>query len=261
MSGLALIVAALIFSCMYGMVVADMAITTAFGQLFQGGLLDYNAQLFKAYARTQYDFYFANTANNEDNFLIVILPREEGEYQFDYVAVTGDHVDVDLKDYLGEDAAVLGDTEMPLTEYSTFDSRLTNFINNKIRNISTKFNRETALDCREASFSSSAQLINTTDLKLDDEKIRQTMNTCKQELEMGLVVIVADQDEVFDRYLPIESVITLAITSVVAVVLIIGLVFLIRDWRSSPLNRKRPASKEKLVQHDKLDEEYWKDRY
>ena len=87
------------------------------------------------------------------------------------------------------------------------------------------------------------------------------MNTCKQELEIGLVVIVADQDEVFDRYLPIESVITLAITSVVAVVFIIGLVFLIRDWRSSPLNRKRPASKEKLVQHDKLDEEYWKDRY
>ena len=106
------LVVGVLLAWMLGLAVADYKMTVAFQQLSQGGLLNYNEETFQAYAQSQYDFYFSG-ANAEDNVLIVILPHEEGVYEFDYLMVAGDHVAKGLRDYLGEGVRVLGDPETP----------------------------------------------------------------------------------------------------------------------------------------------------
>lgn len=255
----AMVIAMVVIYIMYGIAYADMKVNEAFDILWDGGVLDRSEQAMYNYAKEQYAIQFAGT-NIEDNLLIVYVSRKgEGDLHERYMLV-GNHVEYIDRDYDTE-WGLYGDPEEVLTEFDTYDDRLNRKVLDLLQSMRSSFDGWTIVDCDDRPAPSVARFVNTTELELDADAIVKSVEKTQAKLDVGVTVMVVNEDDVYDRYFPKDVTVTLVITAVVGIVAILGLFFLIRSWINNPIDHSQKEPPEKLSQHDRLDEGYWKDRY
>ena len=254
-----LLIATLIIYMLYGIAYADMKVNEAFDILWDGGVLDRNEQAMYNYGKEQYAIQFEGT-NIEDNLLIVYVSRKgEGDLYERYM-VMGDHVE-DINRFYDIEWGLYGDPEEVLTEFDTYDNRLNRKVLDLLQSMRSSFDGWTIVDCDDRPAPSVARFVNTTELELDTDAIVKSVDKTQEKLKVGVTVMVVTEDDVYDRYFPTDVTVTLVITAVVGIVAILGLFFLIRSWINNPIDHSQKEPPEKLSQHDRLDENYWKDRY
>jgi hypothetical protein len=261
---LSTVLAAMLFVLMYWMASADYALTEAFDVLFKGGEIRYQPPAIREYAETSYDTYFAGD-RHEDNLLVVILPREDGVYQYDIMAVGGEHLDEDVMEYFGELPDVWGDPDSEITEARPLAIRLADSIRGMGRGLTKSFTSPSywgsPLDCKEEGGEPKAQLINETKLPIDVDKVEPALKKFAENTDIGLVVIVADQDDVFDRYFPDEVIHTFLMLGAALMVAAAVIVVVALNWKKWVPEKAEAEPEETAEDHQKLDDDYWKDRY
>lgn len=261
---LSAVLAAILFVLMYWMASADYVLTEAFEVLFKGGEIRYQPTAIRDYAENSYDTYFAGE-RHEDNLLIVILPREDGVYQYDIMVAGGEHLDEDVMEYFGDLPDVWGDPDSEITEERPLAIRLADSIRGMGRGLNKSFTSPnywgSPLDCKEEGGEPKAQLINETKLPIDVDKVEPALKTFAKNTHIGLVVIVADQDDVFDRYLPEGVIHTLLMLGAALIVAAAVIVVVALNWKKWMPEKAEAEPEETAEDHQKLDDDYWKNRY
>lgn len=263
---LARVLTLVLFGLMFLMASANYKLTEAFEVLFKGGEIHYSIPRLRNYAQAEYDAHFAGE-RYEDNLLMVFLPREEGMYEYDVMVIGGKHLDEDVMESFGALPGVWGDSDSKVTEERPMEKRLTDSIRNKVHSMTKSFTAPyywgSPLDCSEKEGQRKALLINESELAIDTAKIEPALKKFAEKTNIGLVVIVADQDDVFQRYFPLEVVYTLALLVAALAVVTVVVIVVARNWKKwVPEKEEEEAEPEETMSdHDKLDDEYWKDRY
>ena len=262
-SAVAVLVAVLLFGLMCAFAFFNQKLSAALDVLAKGGELYYDQAAMQTYAQEQYDAYFAGVPH-EDNIMIVVFADQRGN-DYRVHVVTGAHVRSIVADYFGNSQYLHKEYEDEDINPVPLEKKITNILTNLISLADSKFSRpnfyESILFCNEKKAEDEIHSVtNYTEVPVKNASVERYL---KQFATGGLSVsvVIVDADQVLDRYIPTDVAITVGILIAIIAALVIVLLILYKFRRRLFPEKAEVEHKETAVDHDKLDEEYWKNRY
>lgn len=191
---------------------------------------NYDEGVFQEFAYDRYMQVFSAESDKEDQILLVFVAYEDN-YTFNYIALTGDHIDRKIDNMFGSDNA----TELgrlmnnSISEYYKYslDSNLAQVIDSLTEKV-TALELESSFTCKTEHAAVRAELINETDLPLTSSTVVDALKDFTEQTGISFVVLVADSEDVFGTAMPRNSIATKALLVVLIVVIVILVVALVR---------------------------------
>lgn len=188
-------------------------------------MLAYNEEQFQDYADAQYAAEFGNLSAYEDNILLVFL-TDKDYYDYYYIAWVGDHIVTDINYMFGNEYTELGKAISASVNTSSYkyslDSNLAQAVDTMTQKIEA-LELETSFYCSEEHAEPVSHLVNKTEIPMTAETVNKSLEAFTEETGISIAVVVDDMENVFERAMPANAVITL----VIAVALVALAVYLI----------------------------------
>lgn len=260
--GLAIALAHIAILLMLMMVMAFDLVAASLSALVHGGGVFYDEEVFQEYVEERYAAEFAGEPA-EDNLLIVIL-TEPGCFDYHYMVKVGGHIDPKVADLFvaesSEFGSVLRDRLYKENYEKSMGSHLTKLMS--IMEYKVGDVRDTrVLTCDEES-SFIARFANDSELQISQKTVDRAVESFSSYSTVSTVLVVADMEDVFGKTFPPKVIVTLLILAALLAGAVILIVYTIRNkdrFQNEPVTE--PTDEEKLEDHEKLDEDYWKERY
>lgn len=193
--------------------------------LSQGGNIQYNEEALQDYADGQYAALFGNEAY-EDNLLIVFLTHEDN-YSYSYIAWVGDHVVSDVNNLMGNQYTALGQAMEQCINASNYkyslDSNLAQVMERLTQQVQG-MQLPSSFSCQENTTQSSPGLRNYSNLSLTEATVNDAIAEFTAATGIPTAIVVEDMEAVFEKVLPTESILVLAILGIGAIVAIVVIV-------------------------------------
>lgn len=207
-------------------ILAIFLIVFIFGSLTGNVTWDnYSEEVFQDYTNDKYFQYFGDNADTEDQLLLVFLTYEDN-YQFSYLAWSGDHLNSQIDDMLGNDYTELGRL-MSSNIADDYKYSLGKNLAQVMESLTDKveaLNLESSFksSCKGDHSSASGQFVNNTTLSISSTTVETALNEFAEATGISVVLLVEDNTVVFGtNNTPqiIAVVLLVAIVVVVAVVI------------------------------------------
>ena len=199
---------------------------TAFSNVTRGGMSTYDEMTFQTYADQQYYEEFGDTADYEDNLLLVFLVEDDQYYDYAFIAWSGDHIDDDVKELFGNEKTAFGKA----IQNSAINSETYKFsldsgiaaVMNKMENHISKLHLDSNYNnlCRntDSGREYTSHLTNKTSISLTESTVNGTLEEFTAKTGIPVVVVVEDIEDVFPK--------TINSSDIFIVIISIGLVIL-----------------------------------
>lgn len=207
---------------------------SAFSVLSRGGVSTYDENVFQDYADAQYAAEFGASTAYEDNLMLVFLVDEEEYYDYAYIAWVGDHVNTNIRDMFGNEQTEFGRAIAASVNQSSYKYSLDTDLAKMVRIMQDHIVQGgySSYTCSEDHAQVSSHLTNKTEMALTEQTVNAALVEFTETTGIPVVLVVERIDEVFERTVPTQTIVTV----VIAIALIALAVYLI--VRGSK-NRKR----------------------
>lgn len=210
-------------------------ISSAFGNVFSGGTIDYSEQEIQQYADRQYaEAFGGNTAAYEDNLLIVVLTNEAADGYY-AIAWIGDNVRSEISDMFGAEGTTFYNVMRSSIneEYFAYslDSNLASVMRKMAENVENKNLPSSHYRPYDRSGNPS-KLTNYTTLSLTEATVNSALEEFTERTDIPVCVVVDTTENAFGRNLSMADVFTVIVCLVLMVVAIVMIVKAVK-------NRKR----------------------
>ena len=184
-------------------VFAFLLIISSFGSLMQGGTVNYNEEAFQDYANEEYIAAFGDSTAYEDNILVVLLVEDEDYYDYNFIAWVGDHVNRDINYMFGAEHTELGrairNSAIHSDNYKYALGQGLSAVVDTMTNHVSALELESSFTCGENHNQVESRLINRTSIAISDATVNKSIENFTEKTGISLVVVVANQEDVFGR--------------------------------------------------------------
>ncbi len=206
-----------------GMLILNL--TSTLSVVANGGLVNYNYDTLEEYALEQYAAEFGSTSAYEDNILIVVVTAENN-YDFDWYGCVGWHIDGEISNMFGGNQTTLGGAMLSNVNQQSYKNSLTRDLSNVMatmeKAVASK-RLESSFTCDEIRSEYDSHITNKTDLYIDASVVNSALQSFTEETDIPVVIVVDEAEDVFGKYMPAQTII-----SVITIIVLIGLaIFLI----------------------------------
>ncbi len=213
-----------------------MSLTSTLSVVANGGLVNYNYDTLEEYALEQYAAEFGSTSAYEDNILIVVVTAENN-YDFDWYGCVGWHIDGEISNMFGGNQTTLGGAMLSNVNQQSYKNSLTRDLSNvmiTMKNAVANKRLESSFTCDEIRSEYDSHITNKTNLNIDTSVVNDALASFTEETDIPVVIVVDEAEDVFGKYMPAQTIIT-----VVIIVALIGLaIFLIIRGRRNNKNKQ-----------------------
>jgi hypothetical protein len=259
------IISLILFGLMFLLATADYRLTEAIDIVLNGGELYYDQAAMSEYAQAQYNYEFA-AVPHEDNILIVVFADpKDNDYRIH--VVTGSHVKSEVKNYLNDLELLHREYENESFNPVSMEEKILGVVTGLITGCDSHFSGPnyygSLLFCHEEVEDEIYRVTNYTEIPVKTASVERHLEKLCTDGLSGAVVIV-DADEVLDRYISWQVVYTFALAGAIVAVIATVIIFLVRNRKKLGLSNEAeevPEPEETMKDYDKLDDDYWKDRY
>lgn len=168
----------------------------------QGGVMEYDENVFQDYANEQYEKIFGDSNSYEDNLLIVFLTNEECDNYY-CIAWVGDHIKKDINYMFGNESTDFGraiNSSVNSSSYKySLDSNLAHAMETMTEKVSLKNSNSGSFTCNEDHTPLNSQLYNYTDLDLTTETVETALVSFTETTEIPVAIVVEDMSDVFEK--------------------------------------------------------------
>lgn len=190
-----------------------ISLTSTLNTVAQGGLVNYDYDTLESYALERYAEEFGNTSAYEDNILIVVVTAENN-YDFDWYGCVGWHVDSEISNMFGTNQTTLGGAMLSNVNQQSYKNSLTRDLSNVIATMETAvINKQldSSFTCNEVRGEYSSHITNKTDLNISTDIVNDALQRFTDETDIPIVIVVDEAEDVFGKYMPVQTIITLVI--------------------------------------------------
>lgn len=190
-----------------------ISLTSTLNTVAQGGLVNYDYDTLENYALERYAEEFGNTSAYEDNILIVVVTAENN-YDFDWYGCVGWHVDSEISNMFGANQTTLGGAMLSNVNQQSYKNSLTRDLSNVIATMETAvINKQldSSFTCNEVRGEYSSHITNKTDLNISTDIVNDALQRFTDETDIPIVIVVDEAEDVFGKYMPVQTIITLVI--------------------------------------------------
>lgn len=201
-----ILIAAIMLTSIVGNAVSNVA---------KGGIVSYNEQKFQEYAYNEYLEHFdQREATFDNNILISVLINEDRDYGY-FIAMMGDNINSRIV------------TEFRAESGYTFGRAMNNYVqkyygyslhNDLSSVVDTLTSSVTALNLPSsfdrdmgAANPASSRVVNDSDLDLNYSTTEYSLEAFTDATDIPVVLVIEDMEDVFGKYIPISSIITVVI--------------------------------------------------
>lgn len=223
---LILVVAVMLFSIVGG----------AVSEASSGGSVNYNEQTFQAYADEQYAIEFGDSKQYESNILIVFLANEEADGYY-CIAWVGDHIHHDINMMFGDESsafgyAMRGSINSEYYEYS-LDSNLA-LAMEKMTSRIEQLGLDSSFRAGKTSDTSiPSHVTNHSELSITEQTVNDALAAFTAATDIPVVIVVDTMENVFGKYLSMETVFILIVLVVLLIVAIVWIVKAVKNRKGS----------------------------
>lgn len=197
---------------------------TAFSNVARGGMSYYDEITFQKYADQQYAEEFGDTADYEDNLLIVFLVEDDQYYDYAFIAWPGDHIDEDIKDMFGNEQTQFGraiqtsaiNSDTYKFSLHTGIASVMNKMEKHISNLNLDSNYNNLCENTAEGRVYSSHLTNKTAINISEATVNGTLEEFTAKTGIPVVVVVEDIEDVFPK--------TISASDIFIVIVSIGLI-------------------------------------
>lgn len=161
---------------------------------------NYNEDVFQDYANDKYFQYFGNVADTEDQLLIVFLTYEDN-YQFNYIAWSGDHITSQIDDMLGNEYTTLGrlmNNNIAEDYKYSLGKNLAQVMEDLTAQIKALELESSFRDsCKGDHQNADGQFVNNTTLSISSTTVETALNDFAAATGISVVLLVEDSTVVF----------------------------------------------------------------
>ena len=259
------IISLILFGLMFLLATADYRMTEAIDIVLNGGVLHYDQVAMSEYAQAQYDAEFA-TVPHEDNILIVVF-ADPKDNDYRTCVVMGSHVRSEVKTYLNDPELLHREHENEAFHPVSMEEKILGVVTGLISDCDSHFSGPnyygSLLFCHEEVENEIYRVTNYTEIPVKSSSVeRHLKKLCTDGLSAAVVIV--DADEVLDRTIPLRVVYTLVLMGAIVAVIATVVIFLVRNRKKLGLSNETEEvsePEETMKDYDKLDDNYWKDRY
>lgn len=184
-----------------------------------GGLVNYDESTLQQYADKCYAEEFSDKAY-EDNILIVLVTAENCE-DFDWQGWVGDHLTTQVNEMFGGNDTELGRALLGSVSSNyefSLGSNLTTVVEKMEEQVVHKIDNGSAFRCQEERGEYTSHITNKTDLRINAETVDAALAHFTSVTDIPIVIVVDTAEDVFGKYIPTESIVSIVVT-----VLLLGL--------------------------------------
>lgn len=198
---------------------------SAFSILSRGGVSTYDENVFQDYADAQYAAEFGASTAYEDNLMLVFLVDEEEYYDYAYIALVGDHINVNIGDMFGNEQTEFGRAIAASVNQSSYKYSLDTDLAKMVRTMQEHIVQGgyVSYTCNEEHTQVDSHLTNKTEMALTEETVNAALAEFTETTGIPVVLVVERIDEVFTKTVPTKTIMTV----VIAIALIALAVYLI----------------------------------
>lgn len=230
---LGMLMAPIIMLLFVGLMLTSI-IGTAFSQAAQGGIISYDEETFQMYADEQYAKEFGASEKYEGNLLVVFLTNEEADGYY-CIAWVGDHIATDINEMFGDETSAFGRAMISSvndTYYAySLDSNLAQVMETMTDRITDLGLESSFKPGKTSDLSIPSHVTNYSDVKITEQTVNEALVTFTEETQIPVVIVVDTMENVFGKYLPLSTILTILLLLVFAGVAIYLIVRTVKNRR------------------------------
>ena len=204
----------------------------AVSEASNGGSVNYSEETLQAYADEQYAIEFLESDHYESNILIVFLTNEEADGYY-CIAWVGDHIQTDINLLFGAEGTAFGNTMLGSinSEYYAYslDSNLATAMEKMADRVDALRLESSFKPGKISDTSIPSHMTNKTDLALTQQTVDEALAEFTARTDIPVVIVVDTMENVFGKYLSMETIMTLII---LGVLLIVGIVWIVKALKN-----------------------------
>ncbi len=196
-------------------VILFATISSAFGNVFSGGTIDYSEQEIQGYADRRYaEIFSGNAAAYEDNLLIVVLTNEEADGYYS-IAWIGDNVRTEISDMFGAEGTVFYNVMRSSIneEYFAYslDSNLASVMDKMGDHVQSKGLESSHRKAYSHETSPVSKIYNYTSLSLTDATVNAALEEFTEKTNIPAAIVVDTTENAFGRNLSFADIVTVIV--------------------------------------------------
>ena len=209
-----------------------------------GRVVVYDENAFQDYANSQYAAEFGGSTAYEDNLLLVFLADREEYYDYYYIAFVGDHIDTDINYMFGNNETELGHAIAASVNQVSYkyslDSNLAQAVETMTEHIEN-LNAESSFTCSEKHVQTESHLTNKTTIEMTEDTVNTALKSFTDATGIPIVVVVEDITDVFEKELPVKSIIAVIIAFLLILIAVVLIILNLRKGKGG--NKKDPEKR------------------
>ena len=207
------------------------SVGTAFSNVARGGMSYYDEITFQTYANQQYAEEFGDTADYEDNLLIVFLVEDDQYYDYAFIAWSGHHIEDDIKDMFGNEQTRFGraiqnsaiNSQTYKFSLDTGIASVMNKMEGHISNLGLDSSYNSLCSNTDEGRAYKSHITNKTSIGLSEATVNGTLEEFTAKTGIPVVVVVEDIEDVFPKTITTSDIVVI----IIAIAMIAVAVFLI----------------------------------
>lgn len=191
---------------------------TAFNNLWNGGTVEYDEVVMQEYGEARYSETFKDSAEYEENIMIVFLINEKRDGYYVYACV-GDDLKKNTRALFGDESTPFGRAVLNTVNAEYYGNSLSSNLADVIEEMQI---RVRAID--KTTYSNSAEcskLINNTELEINKDTVNKRLTEFTDETGIGIAYTVEDMEEVFGKKIRAYDILMILIAVSIVVVTVI----------------------------------------
>lgn len=219
---LGVILLPLILFCVLANAFFDNA-QTSFANIWNGGTVEYDEVVMQEYGEERYSEIFANSAEYEENIMIVFLINDKRDGYYVYACV-GDDLEKDTRNLFGDETTYFGRTVLSTVneEYygKSLSSNLADVVDEMQLNV-TQADKFLKSGKKYSNTAENSKLINNTELEMNKDTVNKQLEEFTDETGIGIAYTVEDMEEVFGKKIRFNDILMALIAVSIVVVTVI----------------------------------------
>ncbi len=211
-------------------------ISSAFGNVFSGGTIDYSEQEIQRYADQRYAEIFSdNAAAYEDNLLIVVLTNEAADGYY-AIAWVGDNVHVSITDMFGAEGTTFYNVMRSSINEEYFEFSLDANLAAVMRKMADHVEAKNLSASHYAPYSHEtspeSKLYNHTSLSLTEATVNTALAEFTERTNIPAAIVVDTTENAFGRNLSFADIFTVIVCVVLMIVAIVMIVKALKNRKN-----------------------------
>ncbi len=184
----------------------------------------YSEDTFNDYLLDRYEEVFSSESGYEDKVLLGVLVYEDG-INYDYMAMTGDHLPRNVYNQFGSDRGTTLTRAMTanMDRSSGYTGKLNRCLEGVVDDLKTGLGTVT-FTCSETHVGGSSHLIDNTALSIDPVLVNTALADFTAATGLEMVIVVDEAADVFGYQTPVAGIVALVILTLIAGVIIYAII-------------------------------------